>query len=1750
MTISGVLRRAIPVLVVTAVAAVTSVVPAVASVPTLVVAPGALTLVSSGAAEGTLSVSTSDGSPVSIAAAVDRSWLSATASTTSGSSATVSVVTSAVPPGRYTGSITLTAAGFDTIVVPVQLTSTGALSTNVNFQSETAPTPAGYLRDFGEPFGPRTGTGQGPGGLEYGWVDVSTGAPLSLVGNGRDRNRTGIDQRFDTVLHMQGNDVPRFNGVRVPGTWELSVPDGSYDVLVAVGDAPSGTVYDSQHSVTVEGVAAVTRFQATPSQEYKQASVTVAVTDGRLTLAPTGGTNTKIAFVQVTTHVDQTSDTKPPAAPTNVRASGGDTEVSITWNAGIEPDLAGYNVYRATTSVVPVTGAPLNGTTLLTAPSYLDRSVTNGTNYFYVVQAVDASGNKATSTTVNAVPQPPLTTTVKVNFQDPSTTPPLGYLRDSGEAYGPRGGAGQGTGLSFGWVVQGGSTPLDLSANGRNRNRAPTNAGLADVRLATFLQMQAKTSTSGTTTPGSWQIALPNGAYLVTVSVGDASYADSVHAINVEGQSLISGFRPTTATPFQSASRTVNLADGLLTIDALGGTNTKIDYVDIQPDTTATARPSVRGSTPLDGATNVRRDAGVSAEVVLPNVGNGVDPATLTSASVRLVRVSDGQVLPAEVNTSGGGDVIVLQPSVLLDPTTQYRFVITSSVKDLSGAAFVPYSATFTTGTVGGTTSTGVAFTQVPLGVTAGKPYTSVAKGPDGRLYATTLSGEILRFPINADGTLGAPTTITSVQAANGGACTILGLAFDPSSTATNVVVWVSVNAYAFNNAPDWSGKITRLSGTDLSVVQDYVVGLPRSVRDHMTNSPVFGPDGALYVAQGAQSSGGDADAAWGNRPEHLLSAAVLRIDTRRITSPPLNVQTEAGGTYDPFAAGAPLTLYATGVRNAYDLVWSTTGHLYAPTNGSATGGNTPASSDPLPASCAARIDSATQGPYTGPQVPAVRDMPVAEHDWVHEIDQGGYYGHPDAARCEFVFNGGNPTAGADPAEETQYPVGTMPDRNWRGATSFDVGAHYSPNGAVEYTSDVFGPSLKGKLLVVRYSEGKDVVAFDTTGPGGAVVGMETGIPGLTGFDDPVDVALDASNGNLYVAELGGYDLVLLRPGAASGATGTASTSTSRVVLSSVTGTVSGTQDVGVRNDGDGNLTVSALSLAGADAGQFLLTGTPTLPITLAPGASLTVQVALAPTSAGVKSASLAVVSNDPQHPTTSVVLRGLAAAGLGGSNEPSLQRIFDTFQIKASTGDPDPSTNGMPTTSPLGDEVLRPMFRKAGTGPVVVTPLAAYAPSTSPAVAYGWYVGGASSSPNALFTVASSAAQTVQPAVTGTTSFDPGADVPFGLYSSWPAFAGRTTYQDDALNTWATDPHQVRVYPMTSADGTAVPDTYVVALEDGSGNDWNDIPVVVSNVAPLPGKPRATVSNLDGVPFADRLVFSRIGTSLVNTYSVHDMASARVTNTGTSPLTVYDATVSGAWELTNPGVLPAVLPPGGTVDLTVRFVAVGGGLQEGALTITTNDPVTPVATVTLAGYWQSVSEGGVEPSLPTLVRLFGYSTVILNAGQNLNQQGRVATVGDEVLSPFWVRASTSKPVTVRQLASYRTQNASTIMKWLPKTATTATNLFTNVANAAQSVLPPLLGTTSTPAAGSFTPSGVFGLKVDGEFSDDTRNSSVQDVKNGCVGACGHHVRFFPAKDASGAVILDTWIMAMDYNGINYDYQDNVYLVSNLKPAP
>jgi hypothetical protein len=95
-------------------------------------------------------------------------------------------------------------------------------------------------------------------------------------------------------------------------------------------------------------------------------------------------------------------DTLAPAAPTNLTASAGTDTIALDWDDNGEPDLAGYNVFRATASGGPYT--PLNGA-LLPTSDYVDTDVMTDVTYYYVVTAVDINDNEsAASDEASATP--------------------------------------------------------------------------------------------------------------------------------------------------------------------------------------------------------------------------------------------------------------------------------------------------------------------------------------------------------------------------------------------------------------------------------------------------------------------------------------------------------------------------------------------------------------------------------------------------------------------------------------------------------------------------------------------------------------------------------------------------------------------------------------------------------------------------------------------------------------------------------------------------------------------------------------------------------------------------------------------------------------------------------------------------------------------------------------------------------------------------------------------------------------------------------------------------------------------------------------------------------------------------------------------------------------------------------------------------------------------------------------------------
>jgi MBG domain len=133
-----------------------------------------------------------------------------------------------------------------------------------------------------------------------------------------------------------------------------SVP-GSFS-YVAPGTVPPVGVYTA-------GVA----FAATDSLNYRSVTGTVAVTVNPL----------------------------PPSAPTGLVAVPSIGQVSLSWNPST--NATSYNVKRAASA-----GGPYATIGTTAATNYVDTTVSNGATYFYVVSALNVSGESADSSPVSA----------------------------------------------------------------------------------------------------------------------------------------------------------------------------------------------------------------------------------------------------------------------------------------------------------------------------------------------------------------------------------------------------------------------------------------------------------------------------------------------------------------------------------------------------------------------------------------------------------------------------------------------------------------------------------------------------------------------------------------------------------------------------------------------------------------------------------------------------------------------------------------------------------------------------------------------------------------------------------------------------------------------------------------------------------------------------------------------------------------------------------------------------------------------------------------------------------------------------------------------------------------------------------------------------------------------------------------------------------------------------------------------------
>ena len=385
--------------------------------------------------------------------------------------------------------------------------------------------------------------------------------------------------------------------------------------------------------------------------------------------------------------------------------------------------------------------------------------------------------------------------------------------------------------------------------------------------------------------------------------------------------------------------------------------------------------------------------------------------------------------------------------------------------------------------------------------------------GPDGRLYVADQFGLIRALTLDNDSNVIATEVITTLTDLPDPGNT-LGITFNPfeevapGETPTLFVA----QSFLFRDSDDFLGNVVALSGPNHSVVTEVITGLPASGIDHGINGLQFDGEGNLLIAVGGNTNTGFISSFGAQLPESPLTAAILRA---RISDPNFNgnIQYEFIDPTDPelidlaqdlgllgnnantaasvnpnnqqlgdflqvldVAGEVEVEVFASGLRNPFDLVFTTQGTVFATDNG--------------PNGIAS--------------------------DELNLITEDGFFGFPNIARGTL-----DPRQTLDNAEFDPNAPSTAD------LTSPLTAITSSTDGIDEFRSEVFDGQLQGQLIAQRFNnevfffelddagtdleninifnDGQIADGLDIlTGPGGVIFGIDRNQDRIT-IARPVD---------------------------------------------------------------------------------------------------------------------------------------------------------------------------------------------------------------------------------------------------------------------------------------------------------------------------------------------------------------------------------------------------------------------------------------------------------------------------------------------------------------------------------------------------------------------------------------------------------------------------------------------------------------------
>ena len=383
---------------------------------------------------------------------------------------------------------------------------------------------------------------------------------------------------------------------------------------------------------------------------------------------------------------------------------------------------------------------------------------------------------------------------------------------------------------------------------------------------------------------------------------------------------------------------------------------------------------------------------------------------------------------------------------------------------------------------------------------------TTAAWGPDGRLYVGSRGGTIEAYTLDDNYNITDTQVISTLQ--NLPNHEILGIAFNPfendggepklyvshSELYANEYTYEREGGTGFNELVDfspYSGEVSVLSGADFSQRETVVDNLGVSNHDHGINGLAFDGNGDLLIAVGSNTNAGIPDDDIGGLDESPFTAAIIKAE---ITKPNFNGNIQyqlpadwvapEGLQVDPLTSqgfggivdvvpGTDVSVYASGLRNSYDLVYSTKGILYATENDANSGFGDYSTS------------ATTQEPFN-----------LDPANEINIVEEGNYYGNPNRNRGR-----------QDDRQNVYYPSYDSSNDEYT-APIRQHGQHI--HGITEYRSTTFSEQLRGDLLTIELdSNGGTVINVELTDDGRGVenlVGLKTEASGGESLTQGLDV--------------------------------------------------------------------------------------------------------------------------------------------------------------------------------------------------------------------------------------------------------------------------------------------------------------------------------------------------------------------------------------------------------------------------------------------------------------------------------------------------------------------------------------------------------------------------------------------------------------------------------------------------------------------